>query len=79
DFVAVAAGHWHSLGLKGYPRGDLDRDGDVDLDDFNIFAGCMNGPEITFPGGCDDADLDGDADVDLADFAVFQTLFTGPR
>ncbi|MCK4341949.1 MAG: hypothetical protein KAY37_09530 [Phycisphaerae bacterium] len=78
-FVTVAAGSYHSLGIKGFPRGDLDHDADVDLDDFNIFAGCMNGPEVAFPTGCDAADLDGDADVDLADFAEFQTLFTGAR
>jgi len=55
--------------------GDLDGDGDVDIDDFGIFVGCMNGPGIAYPGGCDEADLNGDGDVDMDDFAVFQTLF----
>jgi len=29
--------------------GDLDGDGDVDVDDFPIFAGCMNGPVVAYP------------------------------
>lgn len=57
--------------------GDLDGDGDVDLDDYGIFASCMDGPEVTFPDGCDSADLDIDRDVDLADFAVLQAAFDG--
>jgi len=54
---------------------DLDRDGDVDLDDFTIFAGCLGGPGVPYPLGCDVADLDTDADVDLADFDAFQVHF----
>ncbi|MCK4342147.1 MAG: hypothetical protein KAY37_10555 [Phycisphaerae bacterium] len=64
DFVALAGGEGHSLGIKGYPRGDLDRDGDVDLDDFAAFADCLSGPDVAFAPGCDAADLDGDADED---------------
>ena len=59
--------------------GDLDCDGDVDLDDFNAFASCLSGPDVAPPGGCDDADLDSDSDVDLGDFASFQQAFTGPQ
>jgi hypothetical protein len=55
--------------------GDMDEDGDVDLDDFSIFAGCMVGPGIAYPGGCDSADLDDEGDVDLADFAEFQATY----
>ncbi len=79
DFVAVAAGAGHSLGIKGYPRGDLDHDRDIDLHDFAEFANCHLGPDVPFPAGCDAADLDPDGDADLADFGMFQTLFTGPR
>ena len=63
--------------------GDLDCDGAVDLTDFAVFAGCMNGPESsTPPPGCDpgdftNADLDDDDNVDLADFGVFQFVFDG--
>jgi hypothetical protein len=55
--------------------GDLDRDGDADIDDFTIFADCMWGAEAGYPPDCDRADLDSDEDVDLADFAAFQRLF----
>jgi hypothetical protein len=61
-------------------RGDFDNDGDVDLDDFALFAVCYGGPG--YPPGPDcpsgiDADLDGDGDVDLLDFMIFATNFTG--
>ncbi len=63
--------------------GDLDDDGDVDLDDYTIFASCMAGPGAsTLPGGCaqddfDASDLDNDSDVDLQDFFGFQQLYGG--
>ena len=65
--------------------GDLDSDGDVDVDDFAVFLACLAGPEVsTPPSGCDptdfaQADLDGDLDVDLTDFAALQQVFTGPQ
>jgi len=57
--------------------GDCDQDGDIDLDDFAVFAACLTGPSGEPPPGCDLADLDGDTDVDLADAARFQGAFTG--
>lgn len=58
--------------------GDLDADGDVDLNDFQGFLGCVtganNGPPI---GDCAALDLDVDGDVDFADFALMQRAFTG--
>jgi hypothetical protein len=61
--------------------GDLDGDGDVDLDDYARFAGCLNGPEVSAPPpGCnpadfETADLNGDGDVDLEDCAFLVVVF----
>jgi hypothetical protein len=57
--------------------GDLDCDGDVDSDGFELFAGCMSRPEVGFPLDYDLTDLDDDADVELPDFGLFQQAFTG--
>lgn len=62
---------------------DHDDDGDVDLDDYALFADCMAGPDATpIPTSTsvdkclDTFDFDGDDDVDVDDFAEFQTAFT---
>jgi hypothetical protein len=63
--------------------GDMDGDGDVDLNDFATFANCYFGASVTVPPpSCtpeqfDACDLDGDADVDLGDFSTFATNYTG--
>jgi hypothetical protein len=65
---------------------DADNDGDVDLDDFTVFAECMAGPgAIPTPTPPPTAleclylfDSEPDSDVDLADFLAFQAAFTGP-
>jgi hypothetical protein len=62
------------------PPGDLDGDGDVDLDDFATFGQCFGGTDNSPAVGCPpgvNADLDGDGDVDLNDFAIFGQNFTG--
>ncbi len=57
---------------------DFDEDYDVDLDDFNKFMECFNGPADPPAAGCSvDADKDGDDHVDLYDFSAFQVAFTG--
>ncbi len=75
--VATDLGMVTDLALPAPLPGDFDDDGDVDLDDFDIFAGCMTGPDIPTGPGCEPADIDADGDVDLADFGVFQAAFTG--
>lgn len=58
--------------------GDLDGDGDVDLDDHAGFYACMTGPDRGPVGpACDAADFDGDGDCDLIDLDSFQLAFTG--
>ncbi len=61
--------------------GDLNDDGTVNLNDYELFTQCAAGPGISNPG-CDPlafatADQDADGDVDFADFGHFQSLFTG--
>jgi 6-phosphogluconolactonase (cycloisomerase 2 family) len=57
--------------------GDMDFDGDVDLDDYGLWEVCLAGPGIPGVGGCQEGDFDDDLDIDLGDFAVFQANFTG--
>ena len=59
-----------------WPLGDLDCDGDVDLEDYVLLAAAMDGPGLA-PGDSN-ADLNGDGDCDLDDFAAFAASFTGP-
>jgi len=80
EVAAVDAGGLSSeaVGLPFDP--DVDQDGDVDLDDYAEFAGCLSGPGQA-PGSvpeCLDAfDTEGDGDVDLADFRYLQLLIGG--
>jgi len=55
--------------------GDLDLDGDVDLNDYRAFFACMQGPDQGMPLPCSAADFDGDIDVDLEDFQLFEVCF----
>ena len=57
--------------------GDVDLDGDVDLNDFIGFESCLLGPGGGVGAGCDCFDFDDSGDVDLADFGVLQDAFTG--
>jgi hypothetical protein len=59
---------------------DLDRDADLDLDDFGAFQACTTGPGLGPPAhACADADLDEDGDVDQSDFGAFQICYSGPN
>jgi hypothetical protein len=61
------------------PRpGDYDGDGDVDLDDYGRFSGCVLGPDQGLGPGCAPGDFDSDSDVDLRDCADFQSAFGDP-
>ena len=72
DFLATASGPLPF---------DYDRDGDVDMNDFNIFLWCFQGPDNDYATGhvCLEMDGDEDFDVDMADYALFQQAFTGAQ
>jgi len=61
--------------------GDVNADGDIDLNDFATFALCFMGSEVFQPPpDCSGqqftvSDLDHDGDVDLADFSTFALVF----
>jgi hypothetical protein len=58
--------------------GDLDSDGDVDWDDFDMFVGCFTGRDGQLDPACVRGDLDGDGDVDCEDFKLFQDVWVLP-
>jgi len=57
-------------------NGDMDADGDVDLDDFVIFQVCFGG---VASGGCEPGDMVVDGVIDLDDFTAFVAAMTGPQ
>jgi len=58
--------------------GDIDRDGDVDMEDFGQFQVCLTGVDIQQQDlGCARALLDGDDDVDNADTVLFIGCMSG--
>ena len=60
--------------MVGCYQADLDKDCDIDSDDYAVLAGCLAGPGVP---SCADADLDFDGDVDLADYAIYQAAVAG--
>jgi len=74
-----AGGGGHDAGAAPRPDiipGDVDDDGDVDLDDYALFFECMHGPEIPETSApCARAHFDLDPDIDMVDFAGFQDAF----
>jgi len=58
---------------------DLDRDGDVDQEDFGAFQQCLSGLLIPQENpACAMAKLDTDSDVDRFDMALFVNCLSGP-
>jgi hypothetical protein len=55
--------------------GDIDRDDDVDLDDYDQFLECLEGPDEILLPECAEADFDDDGDIDMLDFIVMQDAF----
>jgi hypothetical protein len=58
--------------------GDLDADGFIQLDDWQLFQTCFRGPHVVAPNACLASDFNATRRVDLADAAIFQNRFTGP-
>ena len=56
---------------------DFNRDGDVDMDDWEDFEQCASGPTIPYGIGCQGKDFDDDNDVDQSDFGIFQACMSG--
>jgi hypothetical protein len=87
DECDIAAGDSADVNFNGVPdeceAGDLDHDGDVDIEDFLAFVACMAGPDVPVPPpGCaggtfESADMGVDGDVDVSDFGSFAEYFTG--
>ncbi|MCP4246868.1 MAG: hypothetical protein GY778_07450 [bacterium] len=71
--IARAPRYWDTGGPHDY-----ESDGDVDLDDYAEFAGCLGGPDGAIADCCRVFDGDSDGDVDLVDLADFQAVFAGP-
>lgn len=76
--------------IRGVSKADLNGDGEVNQEDFTMFAACMSGPNVAYqaanrPEGCTamvldgflSADFDRDGDVDQDDFGCFQRCYGG--
>ena len=77
--VDVPANRFLSISPAGWVRGDVDLDGDTDLDDFALFVDCFIGPERVFNQQQEEClitnRLDDDGDLDIRDFALFTIEF----
>ncbi len=72
---SIAQGVWLMRRIR---TGESDFDGDVDIDDFNVFSNCFTGPG-PFDGLCECRfmDIDHDQDVDCDDWEAFKLAWTG--
>jgi predicted outer membrane repeat protein len=83
DSGIVDMGYHYPITGEPFTRGDFDRDGDIDLDDFAEWAAHLTGPcaaEPCWPAVYADpcasiGDFDDDGDLDLRDFAGLQVSF----
>ncbi len=64
--------------LKVPVPGDIDDDGDVDVNDYATLQDCFSGEDVPYPPGCENADLDNDGDVDLDDYTLFYAIANPP-
>ncbi len=66
------------LDMGAYEQGPCHDDGIINLNDLEILAGCLVGPDggVNPSCGCSDYNMDGK--VDLRDYASYQLEFTGP-
>jgi len=71
----LVGGFWAAATLAAPLPGDIDGDGSVDLEDFEILVDCTTGPGAELGIECGGADLNGDGAVDLLDFSEFQVRF----
>lgn len=61
-----------------FVHGDIDFDGDLDLDDFSGLRDCLSGPANPYGDSpCASFDRNSDHRVDLLDFRAFQGCFSG--
>ena len=68
------------LQIEQTPAPDLDRDEDVDQEDFAMFQLCITGEDQGPPAvGCQVADFDDDGDVDEFDLDLFEACAKGPN
>jgi hypothetical protein len=71
-----------SVDASGCPPlfyGDLDRDADVDMDDFALVQLCLTGPgHFQLTGTCLRADANQDGNVDRNDVWAFKSCTSGP-
>ncbi len=59
--------------------GDVEADGDIDMNDVVAFHNCFTGPNAgPLAAGCAVFDFDADQDIDLTDWCSLQILLTGP-
>lgn len=69
-----------TLHITPHQPGDMDFDGDVDMDDFALLQWCLSGDFIPQPNpACAPAKLDGDDDVDANDLILFLGCLSGPN